>query len=89
MNKFLHFILALGLVGSTLLCSCSDDEKKEVTEQKVLVKFSAKPVIEDTFDSDMIKGLNAVFTNMRNQDIISPSKKKYWMQAVPIQSISP
>lgn len=68
MNKFLHFILALGLVGSTLLCSCSDDEKKEVTEQKVLVKFSAKPVIEDTFDADMIKGLNAVFTNMRNQD---------------------
>ena len=68
MNKFLPFALALGLIGSSFFCSCSDDDKKDVTEQKVLVKFSAKPVIEDTFDADIIEGLTAVFTNMRNQD---------------------
>lgn len=65
------------LFGATLFATigfnaCSDDNGDEpqppVVEQKVLVKFSAKPVIEGTFDADMINGLTAVFTNTRNQD---------------------
>lgn len=48
--------------------SACDDDDSPVTEQKVLIKFTAKPVIEETFDADMIDGLTAVFTNTRNQD---------------------
>jgi len=56
------------LLGIAFFFACDDNDDITLEEQKILVKFTAKPVIEDTFDADMINGLTAVFTNTRNQD---------------------
>ena len=56
------------LLGMSIV-SCSDkDDSGRNEDEKVQVKFIAKPVIEGTVDAKMMEGLIAVFTDIRNQD---------------------
>lgn len=55
-------------MGSLLLSCDNNDDPVVQEEEKVLVQFTAKPVIENSFDKELIDGLHAVFTNVRNQD---------------------
>ena len=68
MNKRV-FVLLAGSFLMGFLSSCSENEGPgTIEEQKVLVKFVAAPAIEGAVDAKMLDGLNAVFTEIRNQD---------------------
>lgn len=75
MNKLLPYLFSIALLGMGLFSSCSDSDDPEPGpgtgpggEQKVLVKFSAMPVVEGTLDVTTLEGMTAVFTEVRNQD---------------------
>ncbi len=60
-------IIALVAVMCVGFVSCSNDDIDNGTE-KVTVRYVATPVIEGAVDADMMKGLVAVFTEIRSLD---------------------
>ncbi len=64
-------IFSLMVLSSLLyfgFTSCSNDDDDNGRAEKVMVKFLAEPVIEGSVDAEMMNGLVAVFTEIRNQD---------------------
>ena len=69
MNKLFVYVAtaAVALTGFFTSCSDDDDAIKE-QEQKALVQFSAKPMVEGALDIEDLEGMLVVFTEVRNQD---------------------
>ena len=69
MNKLFVYAATVAVALTGFFTSCSDDDDTiKGQEQKALVQFTAKPLVEGALDIEDLEGMLVVFTEVRNQD---------------------